>query len=58
MATSIAFKGCAEMEDILQAGSWSRPNTFISHYLKDAVIEPDGLRKLGPIVAAQVVVST
>jgi len=50
MATSIAFK--------VQAGSWSRPNTFISHYLKDAVIEPDGLRKLGPIVAAQVVVST
>ena len=58
MAASIAFKGCAEMEDILQAGSWATPNTFISHYLKDAVITPEGLQKLGPIVAAQTVITS
>ena len=56
MATTLAFGGSAEMEDILQAGSWTTPNTFISHYLKHSVMTPEGKNKLGPIVAAQHIV--
>lgn len=56
MATTLAFEGSAEMEDILQAGCWTTPNTFISHYLKHSVMTPEGKNKLGPITAAQMIV--
>jgi len=56
MAASLAFEGSAEMEDILRAGSWASPNTFISHYMKDAVMTTEGRQRLGHIVAAQQVV--
>ena len=56
MATTLAFQGSAEMEDILQAGSWTTPNTFISHYLKQSVITPEGKYKIGPVVAGQQIV--
>ena len=56
MATTLAFQGNVEMEEILQAGSWASPNTFISHYLKQMVLTPEGRKRLGPIVAAQQIV--
>jgi integrase len=56
MATTLAFEGSAEMEDILQAGSWSAPNTFISHYLKSSVMTPEGKNRIGPVVAGQQIV--
>jgi integrase len=56
MATTLAFEGSAEMEDILQAGSWTAPNTFISHYLKTSVMTPEGKSRIGPVVAGQQVV--
>ena len=56
MATTLAFHRNAEMEEILQAGSWANPNTFISHYLKRPVLTPEGRNRLGPIVAAQQIV--
>ena len=56
MAATLAFDGNVEMEEILQAGSWASPNTFISHYLKQTVLTPEGRNRLGPIVAAQQIV--
>ena len=56
MATTLAFDGNVEMEEILQAGTWASPNTFISHYLKQTVLTPEGRNRLGPIVAGQHIV--
>ena len=56
MANSLAIKGCAQMEHILQAGTWASPNTFLRFYYKDSMISTSGLHKIGPVVAAQHVV--
>ena len=56
LATSIAFENCVAIEDIVQAGSWSSPLSFMRFYLKDFTITPAGRNKIGTIVAAQSVV--
>ena len=53
MAATLAGDGCTDIEDILQAGSWTTANTFISHYVKDAVMDAEGHSRVGPNVAAQ-----
>lgn len=53
MAATLAWDGCTDIEDILQAGSWTTANTFISHYVKDGVMDSEGFSRVGPIVAAQ-----
>ena len=55
-ASSLAFRGSADLEALLQACSWSSSSTFADFYLRDMQLVQDGLRKLGPIVAAQRVI--
>ena len=57
MAASLAFKGNADMEDLLRACSWKSNNTFISFYLKDMSAVQGELYRLGPLVAAQTVIA-
>ena len=52
VATSLkAWRFCS-LNDILEAGSWVSPNTFISHYLTDFTTDTmSGLSSLGGFVA-------
>jgi len=56
LATSLSFHGNASMEDILRAGSWATPTTFLKHYLKPMIVFKDNKYRLGPLVAGQKVV--
>ena len=58
LATTLAFEGYIALEDIVQAGSWSSPLTFMRFYLKDYSITPTGRNKIGAIVEAQSVIMT
>ena len=41
------------LRDLLQAGSWASPNTFLKHYIKDFTKNTvTGLHELGPFVTA------
>jgi len=59
LAMSMASKGTVPLEDIVRAGMWSTPTTFVSYYLSDAseVMAQSGRFRLGPIVTAQSIVS-
>ena len=51
VATSLQALSNCPMEDILKAGVWSSPSTFIKHYVKDFTVEQlSGLRQLSPFV--------
>ena len=53
LASTLAFKGSASLEDIMSACSWKSHNTFSSFYLEDVAGIMDDLYKLGPISVAQ-----
>lgn len=55
-AASLAFRGSTDLEELLQACSWSSSSTFVEFYLRDLSMIQGNLRKLGPLVAAQRVV--
>ena len=57
-AASLAFRGSADLEDLLQDCSSSSFSTFAAFYLRDLYLVQGNLRRLGPIVAAQKVVRT
>ena len=57
MASSLAFKGSASLEEVLGACSWKSHSTFTSHYLKDMSGISEGRYSLGPIVAARTIVN-
>ena len=57
MAATLAFRGNVELDDILDACTWKSHNTFTNFYLKDISSLQEGLLKLGPLVAAQRIVS-
>ena len=56
-AASLAFRGNSDLEDILQACTWASESTFSDYYLRDLEVIQAGLRKLGPLVAAQTIVN-
>ena len=56
LASSLAFKGSIELEEVLRACTWKNANTFTSHYLRDVSTFAGSLHSLGPVVAAQNVV--
>ena len=57
MAASLAFKGGISLEEILDSCYWRCHGTFTDYYLKDFCWKNDQIFKLGPIVAAQHVIS-
>ena len=57
LGNSIAFTHGASMAQVLEAGFWKTPNTFINYYLKDMSYESGSLNKLGQIVAGQRIIS-
>ena len=53
IATSLKALTSLSMRDLLQAGSWASPNTFLKHYVKDFSQNAiTGLHELGPFVTA------
>ena len=57
LATSWAFLNHAPLSDILLSAFWRSSTTFSSFYLRDLASQHEDLFSLGPVVAAQVVVS-
>ena len=59
ISMSLASHMGAPLEDIVRAGMWTNPNTFISHYLSHAseLVAQTGRFRLGPLVSAQVTVA-
>ena len=57
-AASLAFRGNVDIEDLLRACTWASQTTFSDFYLRDLEVIQGGLKKLGPLVAAQTVVNT
>ena len=55
-ASSLAFRGTMELEEVLRACTWRNATTFTSHYLRDISTCSNNLFSLGPVVAAQRVV--
>ena len=56
LASSMAFRGSIELEEVLRACTWKSANTFTTHYLRDVSAFSDDLHSLGPLVAAQSVI--
>ena len=56
LASSLAFRGNMDLEDVMQSCSWRSKSTFSSFYLRDVSSIQGDLHVLGPIVAAQSVV--
>ena len=57
MAASLAFKGGADLEDVLTACSWASHTTFTSFYLKDIALSENDKLSLGPLAVAQRVIN-
>jgi len=56
MATSLAFRGGADLEEVLRACSWQSQTTFTDYYLKDVSVVQGELSRLGPLAVAQQVI--
>lgn len=56
MAASLAFRGGADLEEVLRACSWQSQTTFTDFYLRDVSVVQDNLSRLGPLSVAQHVV--
>ena len=56
LASSMAFRGNMDLEEVLKACTWKSANTFTTHYLRDVSTFAEELHSLGPLVAAQSVV--
>ena len=55
-SASLAHLGDISSEKILRAANWKSHNTFTTFYLRDLSSEIEGLKALGPLVAAREVV--
>jgi hypothetical protein len=55
MSTSWAFAKRASLADIMNAASWKSHTTFTRFYLRDVTNISDNMLKLGPVVAAQLI---
>jgi len=56
MAASLAFRGGADLEEVLRDCSWQSQTTFTDYYLKDVSVVQGELSRLGPLAVAQQVV--
>ena len=53
LAASCLYTAGFSSEDVLRAGTWRSPNSFVSFYLRDMASETDGLYSLGPLSIGQ-----
>ena len=51
MSTSCSFAAGTRLKDILEAAEWKKSTTFTCHYLKDIEPQPDGMYRLGAVLA-------
>ena len=51
MSTSCSFAAGTRLKDILEAAEWKKSTTFTCHYLKDIEPQPDGVYRLGAVLA-------
>ena len=58
LATSLAFFRQASLDQVIRAGTWCSSNTFIYFYLKDLSLVSGDISRLGPLVAAGVLLET
>ena len=58
LSSSWAFINNASLDDILSAASWRQASTFSTFYLRSFSASQGGLLSLGPLVAAQRVVTS
>ena len=56
MAASLAFRGGADIEEILRACHWQSHTTFTDFYLKDISMVQENLNKIGPLAVAQAII--
>lgn len=56
IGNSMAFATGSSIAEVMQAGYWKNPNTFISCYLLDMTTQLDKIYKLGNIVAGQKII--
>jgi len=56
MAASLAFRGGADLEEVLRACSWQSQTTFTDFYLKDVSVVQGDMSRLGPLAVAQHIV--
>ena len=56
ISASWAYMNYIPLEEILKFAVWSSTSLFASHYLRDFREQPENLRAMGPIIAAQKVV--
>ena len=57
LSSSWAFLNHTPLEEVLRAAFWRSETTFSSFYLRSLATQKDNLNQLGPLVAAQRVVS-
>lgn len=57
LSTSWAWLNHVPLDRVLRAGYWRCQNSFISFYLRDTLPHASGLFALGPIVAAQSIIT-
>ncbi|MES9882230.1 MAG: hypothetical protein ABW185_15260 [Sedimenticola sp.] len=57
ISTSLAFSQRIPLQDIMRAAYWHSHSTFSSFYLRSMVTQRDNVLSLGPVVAAQSVLS-
>ena len=58
LATSLLFRHNTSLSEVMQAASWRCRSTFVSFYLRDVGHRFLDISSLGPIVAAQAVISS
>jgi hypothetical protein len=58
LATSLRFQQTLSLKSVMDAATWRGTSTFASFYLRDVSLHHGELSSLGPIVAAQSVISS
>lgn len=58
LSTSFAWLNYVPLDSILRAGYWRSENSFIKFYLRDTTGQHEKLFSLGPVVAAQTVITS
>ena len=56
LSASLVYSAGISAEDVLNAGTWRSPNSFVSFYLRDMASESDGLFSLGPLSVGQQII--
>ena len=56
IANSLSYFNNCSLTEVLDGARWRSTSTFINHYLRDMVVDLEGIYQLGPVVVAQRVI--